>query len=165
MEVYNSEVIYFMKHILLPIILLLVMLSLGFWWLTSDRTAVPEDNMVQVAFTTSDDCETVGLFLRPVSGSQSLAHTSLVELLKGPTAEEKDMRASTQIPPGVKINTVRQEGNTIYADFDETLDRGVAGSCRVLAIRSQITNTLKQFPGINNVVISINGRTDDILQP
>jgi len=35
----------------------------------------------------------------------------------------------------------------------------------VTAIRAQITETLKQFPTVENVVISIDGRTEDILQP
>jgi len=41
----------------------------------------------------------------------------------------------------------------------------VGGSCRVSAIRAQIIETLKQFSTVKNVVISINGRTEDILQP
>ncbi|MBU3925210.1 GerMN domain-containing protein, partial [Patescibacteria group bacterium] len=50
-------------------------------------------------------------------------------------------------------------------DFDERLEFQAGGSCRVAAIRAEITETLKQFPTVNNVVISINGRTEDILQP
>lgn len=154
-----------MKHTIISIFSAMLVLAIGIWWLASHVSAPPEQAMVHVAFTTSDDCETVTLFLRTVGKSSELPQASLVELLKGPTEEEKGKDAITQIPPGVKINSLRQGGDTMYVDFDETLQRGVAGSCRVLAIRSQITNTLKQFPGINDVVISIDGRTDDILQP
>ncbi|PIP22172.1 MAG: hypothetical protein COX38_02115, partial [Candidatus Nealsonbacteria bacterium CG23_combo_of_CG06-09_8_20_14_all_39_25] len=48
---------------------------------------------------------------------------------------------------------------------DEQLEFQVGGSCKVSAIRAQITQTLKQFPTVDEVVISINGRTEDILQP
>ena len=33
------------------------------------------------------------------------------------------------------------------------------------AIRVQITETLEQFPTVDSVIISIDGRTEDILQP
>lgn len=50
-------------------------------------------------------------------------------------------------------------------DFDERLEFQVGGSCRVAAISAQIRETLKQFPQVKEVIISINGRTEDILQP
>ncbi len=56
-------------------------------------------------------------------------------------------------------------GEEVSVDFDETLEKAVGGSCRVAAIRSQITKTLLQFPSFKKVIISINGRTEDILQP
>ncbi|MFP3868831.1 MAG: GerMN domain-containing protein [Desulfobacteraceae bacterium] len=51
------------------------------------------------------------------------------------------------------------------ADFDQTLEYRVAGSCRVQAIRAQIEHTLRQFPTVTEVVISINGKTEEILEP
>jgi spore germination protein GerM len=45
------------------------------------------------------------------------------------------------------------------------LEFQVGGSCRVAAIRAQITDTLKQFPPVDEVIISIDDRTEDILQP
>jgi spore germination protein GerM len=50
-------------------------------------------------------------------------------------------------------------------DFDERLGFQVGGSCRVSAIRAQITETLMQFSTVKSVVVSINGRTEDVLQP
>ncbi len=123
---------------------------------------------VKVAFIQTpvgNDCSVVSLYSRQITKTSEVAYVSLYELLKGPTASEKAAGATTIIPDGVQINSVRRTGDTIYADFDETLEFQVGGSCRVQAIRSQITNTLKQFSGVNNVVISINGRTEDILQP
>jgi len=45
------------------------------------------------------------------------------------------------------------------------LEEAVGGSCRVTAIRSQIEQTLKQFSTVQSVIISIDNRTEDILQP
>ena len=54
--------------------------------------------------------------------------------------------------------------NSAFANFNNELNKA-AGSCLVSAIRAQIENTLLQFEGINNVVISVEGKTEEILQP
>jgi len=89
----------------------------------------------------------------------------LEELLKGPNNKESENSFSTSINYGAKINKLIIENGVAKVDFDGQLQNGVGGSCRVSAIRSQITQTLKQFPGVKGVIISINGRTEDILQP
>ena len=61
-------------------------------------------------------------------------------------------------------STERQVSNSVHR-AKEAFQYGVAGSCRVLAIRAQIESTLKQFPSIKKVVISVNGRTGEVLQP
>jgi spore germination protein GerM len=45
------------------------------------------------------------------------------------------------------------------------MDYQMGGSCRVTAIRAQITQTLEQFSTIKNVIISVNGSVDEALQP
>lgn len=102
---------------------------------------------------------------RIIPKTSGLALAALTELLQGPTAAEISEKYQTSIPPGVKINSLKIENGTAYADFDGTLEKEVGGSCRVLAIRSQITSTLKEFSTVQEVVISINGRIEDILQP
>ena len=131
----------------------------------SVKLKTTDTSNVYVAFMAGDSCSAVTLYPRVILKSTQFPYLSVVELLKGPGPQETAQGASTQIPGGVTINSYRQTGDTVYVDFDQTLQQGVAGSCRVQAIRSQITNTLKQFLGVNNVVISINGKTDGILQP
>jgi len=42
----------------------------------------------------------------------------------------------------------------------------VGGSCRVTTIRSQVEQTLMQFPSVTSVRISVEGYADDeVLQP
>ena len=122
---------------------------------------------VNIAFVTNPeiDCTTTKMFPRTIIKTQSVGLVSLLELLKGPTSAEKAQGATSQIPEDTKLNSLRLSGTTAYADFNYGLDAGVAGSCRVQAIRAEIENTLKQFLTIYNVVISIDGRTEDILQP
>ena len=124
-----------------------------------------DTSTINVAFVVSSDCVTTKMFPRTIIKTQSVGLVGLLELLKGPTAAEKTKGASSQIPEDTKLNSLRLSGTTAYADFNYGLDAGVAGSCRVQAIRAEIENTLKQFSTIKNVIISIDGRTEDILQP
>ncbi len=97
--------------------------------------------------------------------TQAVARAALLELLKGATEQEKAAGFFTSINPDVKIEKLTIEDGVARVEFDEQLEFQVGGSCRVSAIRAQITQTLKQFPTVKEVIISINGRTEDILQP
>lgn len=110
-------------------------------------------------------CNKVFPVEREIIKTQAVARAALEELLKGPTNAEKKEGFFTSINPGVKIQSLSIENGMAKADFDEQLEFQVGGSCRVSAIRAQITQTLKQFPTVQTVIISINGRTEDILQP
>lgn len=103
---------------------------------------------------------------REIMKIEAIGAATINELLKGPTDSEKAEGYFTSINSGVRLLSLRiDENGTAFADFDEQLEYQVGGSCRVSAIRAEITETLKQFDTIKDVVISINGRTEDILQP
>jgi hypothetical protein len=51
------------------------------------------------------------------------------------------------------------------ADFSREMQAYGGGSLRVTLIRQQITQTLVQFPTVNEVVIAIEGQTESVLQP
>ncbi|OGZ78588.1 MAG: hypothetical protein A2358_01790 [Candidatus Staskawiczbacteria bacterium RIFOXYB1_FULL_37_44] len=112
-------------------------------------------------------CNKVFPVEREIPKTESTGSASLAELFKGPTEVEKNAGFFTSINEGVilKSLTIGMESGTARADFNGQLENAVGGSCRVSAIRAQITETLKQFPTVKNVIISINGRTEDILQP
>src|SRR4030042_1102539 len=92
--------------------------------------------------------------------TQAVARAALEELLIGPTFKEQNSGYITSINSGVKIQSLTIENGVARVDFDEQIEFQVGGSCRVTAIRAQITQTLKQFPTVTSVVISINGRTE-----
>ncbi len=100
-----------------------------------------------------------------IFNKETAVQSALEELLQGPSFEEKETGFFTSINEGVAIRNLKIENKTVKIDFDEKLEFQVGGSCRVVAIRSQIIETVSQFQGIDEVVISINGRTKDILQP
>lgn len=110
-------------------------------------------------------CNKVFATTRQVPKTEAVARTAIEELLKGPTVAERLQGYFTSINSGVKIQSLTIENEVAKIDFDEQLQNQVGGSCRVAAIRSEITETLKQFPTVKSVIISINGETETILQP
>lgn len=112
-----------------------------------------------------NDCTTMVAVDRVIPKTQAVAQASLEALLQGPTASEKQMGYYTSINQNVKIQKLTIENGVAKVDFDKQLEIGIAGSCKVTAIRAQIEQTLKQFPTVKSVAISIDGRTEDILQP
>lgn len=145
----------------------LAVLCLGGWYVStqSSNTAV-----VQVFFHNRQedpnmlDCEHVYPVERRVD-KNNLPLAAVEELLRGPTAEEESADYFTLINPGVVINSLSVEKGVARIDFDEQLQFQTGGSCRVMAIRAQIKETLLQFSEIDSVVISIEGESEYILQP
>ena len=102
---------------------------------------------------------------RQIPKTQAVARAAIEELLKGPTTNEKSAGYFTSLPSNVKIQSLSIENGVAKIDFSKELEQGVGGSCRVSAIRAQITETLKQFETVNEVIISIDSQVEDILQP
>ena len=113
----------------------------------------------------SADCANVFPVAREIPKTTAVGKAALEELLKGPTAFEQNWGYSTNLNGGVKLKGLKIENGVARADFDGTLGRDINGSCRVTGIRAEITKTLKQFPTVKNVVISIDDRTEGILEP
>lgn len=111
------------------------------------------------------DCKTMVAVDRIIVKTASPAKKALELLLQGPMRIEAGEGFFTSLNAGIKIQKLTIENGVATADFDEALDRNIGGSCRVAAIRSQITQVLKQFPTVKSVIIAISGRTEDILQP
>jgi len=129
------------------------------------------DNIIVKAYFNNSNldpeasCDKVFPVEREIPKTQAVARAAIEELLKGPTDEEKSQGFFTSINPGVEIQSLTIENGAAKIDFDEQLEFQVGGSCRVAAIRAEITRTLEQFPTVKSVIISINNRTEDILQP
>ncbi|MDD4271187.1 MAG: GerMN domain-containing protein [Patescibacteria group bacterium] len=110
-------------------------------------------------------CNKVFAVERPAPKTAAVAGAALEQLLAGPTDQEKAQGYFTNINYGVKVQKLTIADGTAKVDFNQALENAVGGSCRVSAVRAQINETLKQFSTVKDVVISINGRIEDILQP
>jgi len=158
------------QNLLVSLIIILTFVLIGiigyFVLAGQEKTAA-----VKVFFSNSEkdpqalECEKVYPVEREISRAKPIILTALEELLKGPTQEEQEKGYLTNINPGVIINDLVIENNIAKVDFSEQLEYQLGGSCRVIAIQAQIIETLKQFAEIDDVIISINGRIEDVLQP
>lgn len=110
------------------------------------------------------DCGATFPGQRTILATSTIAHAALDELLKGPEAGEKRIGYFTSIPENVTVQHLTIQDGVARVDFNTALN-SVGGSCRVTAIRSQIVNTLMQFPTVSKVVISVDGNVDEALQP
>jgi hypothetical protein len=111
-------------------------------------------------------CDQVYPVRRQVSSNSNIYRATLESLFEGPTKKEIENGYVSSLPEGVKLKSVAADAEgTVTADFSSRLEYRVAGSCLVTAIRAQIESTLKQFPEVRNVVISIEGQKEGILQP
>jgi hypothetical protein len=131
--------------------------------LTTDVTTV------QVFFSnaakgSAKDCEAVFPVSRTFAKTSTVGRAALEALLQGPTPDEIHHGYFTSINAGTELNSlsIDPEG-TATADFSSSLN--AAGSCRVSAIRSQISKTLEQFPTIGDVRITVDGDERTALQP
>lgn len=137
---------------------------------THNATIDPALRALEIYFGNSQsdpksECDKTIPAIRSIVKVEKIGTASLRELLKGPTDEEKTLGFLTSIPSDAKLQTFTIDGMEGRPDFTAELDKGVAGSCRVSAIRAQIEKTLLQFSTVQTVRISVEGRTKDILQP
>jgi len=113
----------------------------------------------------TSDCKIVYPVSRSLQNVAGIERLAVEELIKGPTEEEKAEGYISEINPNVKVLGLSIEDGVARVDFSKELEEGVAGSCKVESIRAQIEETLKQFDNIDSVVISVEGKTEGILQP
>jgi hypothetical protein len=114
------------------------------------------------AVPTETDCSVVNQLELIVPRSGLPVETALRLLLK--MAELRPEQ--TVIPKGTRLVSLAVSGGTAKVVLSPELESYGGGSCNVLAIRSQIETTLKQFSSIRNVEISVPGKLpEETLQP
>ncbi len=126
----------------------------------------PGEGMISMEiyfYVVEDGMESLASVVREMPIPQEKHVTALNELLEGPSEEERAEGYATAIDEETTLLDFYVEDNVGFADFSEELD--ASGSATVTLIRDQITSTLLQFEELEEVVISIEGETEEILQP
>ncbi|UFX83162.1 GerMN domain-containing protein [Candidatus Absconditicoccus praedator] len=90
--------------------------------------------------------------------------SALKALIQGPTDEEQDEGYSSAIDQATQVLSFEIEEGVATVDFSSELEPA-GGSAMVMSIQEQINNTLTQFESIDEVVIMVEGQSEDILQP
>lgn len=139
--------------------------------IVKETPATPKTTVVKLYFgnSTKDpdsmNCGVTYEVKRTINEVVAVGKASVNELLKGPSATEKSKGYYTSIPSGTVLKSINIKNGTAYVDFNEKLTEGVGGSCFISSVRSQIENTLKQFPTVKEIVIQINGESEGVLEP
>jgi hypothetical protein len=141
------------------------------------KSVIIDDNFSEMALNEEENMEVDLYFVvveeneekmasvkRSLSYNGELEKNTLLQLLLGPTEEEKAEGYITTINEGVEINEFYIEEKVAHVDFTEEMNVS-GGSALVTMIRDQIEKTLLQFETIENVEISIEGEKEEILQP
>ncbi|GAB4241631.1 MAG: hypothetical protein Kow00109_17140 [Acidobacteriota bacterium] len=110
------------------------------------------------------DCGRVYPVERP-AGEGGDVGTALQLLSRGPTPEEREAGYFSSLPDGSQLRLDRVEAGTAVVSLVLPPGMGLGGSCAVEAIRAQVEATLRQFPGIERVVVQLAGDQGPFLNP
>lgn len=111
-----------------------------------------------------DGMEEIVSVSREIDLVNGVEESAIITLLGGVTDEEEGDGYQTFIPEGTELLSFSLEDGVVAVDFSSDIEPG-GGSAWVMAIRDQITNTLEQFDSVEEVVIMVEGESEDILQP
>ncbi|HEY5531947.1 MAG TPA: GerMN domain-containing protein, partial [Candidatus Anoxymicrobiaceae bacterium] len=91
----------------------------------------------------------------------------LIELLKGPSASEKQQGLLTAIPSGVTLLRYSSQNGQAKVDLSKELENYGGGSAKVQAIVNQINNTVMSNDStVKSVSITVAGvPAEEVLQP
>ena len=102
---------------------------------------------------------------REIKPKNGIEEATLRALLEGVTEEEaEEMNYASTIDEDTELLSFSVEEGVATADFSEEIEPA-GGSAWVTAVREQIEKTLLQFESIEEVVILVEGESEDILQP
>lgn len=113
----------------------------------------------------SEDCSKVFPVSRTILNAETFGPGALEALLNGVSEKEKGAGYFTSLNDGILLQKFEIKDKVAYIDFDSRFNEGMGGSCRVTNIKSQIETTLNSLPDIDSVVLSVNGKTEGILEP
>ena len=102
---------------------------------------------------------------RQVPHTQAIGTAAIQALLAGPVIEERMQGLDSPIPDGTTLRSLRIVDGVAYADFDRRLLEHDGGAARAKSIARVVALTLEQFSTVREVVLSVEGRTEGVVQP
>jgi hypothetical protein len=127
-----------------------------------------EELMTVKAFFNNDkldpefSCNKVFPVEREIPETLGVAKAALEELFKGPTEEEKSQGYVSWFSDITKdiLKSLKIENNTAYVNLEDIrqIIPNVSSSCGSAEFLAEVETTLKQFSGVDKVIIAINGK-------
>jgi len=105
--------------------------------------------------------EKIALAHRTAPHTLQVAAAAMQALLAGPTADEQTAGMSTSIPSGTRFLGVTIDNKVATVDLSGEFESG-GGSASVAARLAQVVFTLTQFPTIEKVTFSLDGKPVDV---
>ncbi len=109
-------------------------------------------------------CETVFGVARTVAQTSAVARASFIELLKGPTEEEKNEGFTSALSSDFRVSSLVISSGTAKVDIPSASVLGLR-SCRQKAIAAQIRETLSHLPGVAAVELMLDGNPEKLFAP
>ena len=107
-----------------------------------------------------ENCSRVYEVSRRIPKTSGVAKAAISELIFGTYLEEEDNGYFSEINRDVKMNKITIAGGIARVDFSKELADSIGGSCEKEIVKAQINETLKQFPTVKEVEITVDGRKD-----
>ncbi|NNE68387.1 MAG: GerMN domain-containing protein [Pyrinomonadaceae bacterium] len=106
------------------------------------------------------DCGKTRAVTRAIPKTEAIGTATLNELFKGPTQDEKDNGATSMFSEETKsiLKSLKVKDGAAYVNFDSSileLMGNATTSCGSTAFFAEVTDTLKQFPTVNEVFFAV----------
>lgn len=124
---------------------------------TPSPTATPGQEQTQTLAIYLMKGEKVMPVARQVPRTPAVAKAGLVELMEGPTAEEKAAGFSTAIPGGTELDDVSVIDGVANVQLSDRFTSG-GGSASMQARVAQVVHTLTRFKTVEAVAFSVDGK-------
>ncbi|RQD73935.1 MAG: hypothetical protein D5R97_08690 [Candidatus Syntrophonatronum acetioxidans] len=126
-----------------------------FFYVPSQTTQENDDPRIDLFFYDENAMVLIPVS-RKIGETNDLVQSALDELIRGPRANSYLVRT---IPKGVDIE-VKEEGNTLYINLPEELNRA-GGTNYSLGVVNSILYTVSQFPVVEDVKFLVEGEEKD----
>lgn len=111
-------------------------------------------------------CDVVYPVTRTIEVTKAEPMDAIFELLSGVTNAEATAGYFTSLNADATVESLSVIDGVATVEFGAGFATGLAGSCRVSAVRAQVEQTLLNFPEIESVVIHVAGMLpEEVLQP
>lgn len=125
---------------------------------TTTTTVAGETTQLTVYFVYDEHVQAVH---RRVPATKAVAAAAMEALLAGPTPEEEALRVFTAVPAGTLFLGVTIDGGVATVDLSREYESG-GGSLSMSLRLAQVVYTLTQFPTVDGVQFSLDGKPVEV---